>query len=429
MKRGREKTPIHVQSRICGDLTLTLTTKRAQLYRPTQLCRGHFRIDFTPPMDLKSYAHLAIDQDIVLDIFKSPRFIDENGYRVFATHALALSAMNTRATHMYFSIENAQLDEAKEEKNIVANRLRLDLGISYFNERQYKRLQFVPWDRVKDVKASLVGQGISLRRKPREITSSKLYKLLGYYVPEPKSEKAKTYVVGKWVEGDARSRINMRFGSLKESDIIQTYTNRYTGRRFECVGSLSHPDHPDKWSASPDGIVVDIKTGERRVAEFKSSRWSDKFNGYFLPQVYWEMVCAGTTCGDLVKYCELKAVCHVATLQLDTKLYEKIRDLAVKSSVLAKSKDSKGFMSLVHSDPYVALRKELDDIAANLKYESIKVDSIDLNDYIASQNTCATPSDTILESIQKRQSVILVNYNDELIMKQISDYKKLLENK
>ena len=121
-------------------------------------------------------------------------------------------------------------------------------------------------------------------------------------------------------------------------------------------------------------IVVDIETKERRTVEYKASLWTPGFSGYHVPQVMWEIKCTQTTKGDLVKYCDCKKrgilSCRVTTIDFDNDLYNDILALVVASK---KVKNSKEYLKLVHSRPYVDMRERLNTMAANFEYKEIPV--------------------------------------------------------
>lgn len=141
---------------------------------------------------------------------------------------------------------------------------------------------------------------------------------------------------------DAKGRERMKYGRIHEIDAVICYLSAYDPDRiiYECGWYDISPG--GAFGASPDGIIVDGRKtwdaipgwllkcyasgGERDkavlqqidckrgVLEIKVSQSNANMEGYYIPQLYMEMVATNTLWCDLVKLCPQKGECYVYRL-------------------------------------------------------------------------------------------------------------------
>jgi len=404
--------------------------------------KSHYKFQFDKPLCSDTYltiTHLPSKrQDICLNLTSEiNEFVKTDKFFVYETHSISIDMKC-----MYIGLENINLCGHDDQENVHIYRPMFDLGVNFFDKTMYKRLKYIAPDKIAGINASQISQNNPLwTKRAGATTSSSVQKYLGFFVPKPESSwtlQTKSKFTG-WMG------VRVRFGSMKENDMILAYLNKFPNRIFKQTGYTVHPNNPKKWGASPDGIV--IVDGKRRIIEFKASMTGDcKFKGYYIAQVLWEMECLGVELGDLVKYSEkkrntndiAKITCRVATLKQDTALQLEIEKLVEESK---KISDSFEFKKLVHTEKYVNMRKRLDDIAENLAYEDVGVPFNKVSNMYAymkniyqaeiPEQMCGHP---LLKNIEKRQMEIYHALNDgkrhkltNLVFNQIKDYTLLME--
>ena len=433
---------------VVGDVNFDLVSDTEhKMYITLAAGRHHYKIKFTPPLQKDTVAFLNITHnpssryDICINLTsRDAPCIDDDRLVEYETHTLVRKM--DLFPFAYIAIENTQLNWDPSHENIHIYKPVFNLGIEYFDESQYKRLKYIAPDETSDICASLIPQSLPVyTKRSGHITSSGLPKLLGYFVPE--YEKEPKWNMWKREKQTSFSLVRMRFGGLREDDIIIAYLNKYKNRVFEQTGYTTHEDNKDKWGASPDGIIYDKETKKRKTIEFKSSQSDCEFKGYFIPQVLWEMACCKTDEGELVKYYEEKKNdnskvekhCRITVLKEDKELLKDITNLVVKSK---KLRNSVQFMKLVHSKPYVDMRARLDKMADTIAFDDIHIPEEKIqekNRYV--QKRCFNEirqENTVFERIQSQQSVIKHLYEKnksvemkEMIEKQIQMYKDMLK--
>jgi len=336
--------------------------------------KSHYKFQFDKPLCSDTYltiTHMPSKrQDICLNLTSEiNEFIKTDKFFVYETHSISIDMKC-----MYIGLENINLCGYDDQENVYIYRPMFDLGINFFDKTMYKRLNYIAPDKIAGIDASQISQNNPLwTKRAGAITSSSVQKYLGFFVPESDFNwtlQTKNSFTG-WMG------VRVRFGSMKEDDMILTYLNSYPNRIFKQTGYSVHPNNPKKWGASPDGIV--IVDGKRRIVEFKASMTGDcNFKGYYIAQVLWEMECLGVKTGDLVKYSEkkrntndtAKITCRVATIHQDVELQAEIEKLVEESK---KVTDSAKFKKLVYTQKYIDIREKLDNIARNLAYDEINV--------------------------------------------------------
>jgi len=263
-------------------------------------------------------------------------------YLVYPTHQLQVTNATTaphsrdeRVLRLFFRAENNLLYSGGESD--IKLQPALDMGALVlapaFGPR-FRGIEFFPpninpADHGLDIDARDIPQRTTLWFKMRaEVSGSKSYKLMGFWVPSKTSKEGRDWSYDKPEKFSPFQRTRMRFGSLSEDACIAGYLTQYPRRTFTEVGSCSVPlslGYPANWGASPDGLVTDptmtlskipAKFREhlaaypkdanfdytKGVVEFKCSTKKLSLDAYFFPQVYMEMMATNTVWCDLVRY-------------------------------------------------------------------------------------------------------------------------------
>jgi hypothetical protein len=444
---------------IVNDIAFDLSSTNAHIIQVFAMhSKVNYKILFNPLLDptTETFLYLRLTHlpskrsDICLNLTKGDH-TTEGRYKVYETHALHWN--DNGISHMYISIENIQLDGNQDD--VLIYRPVFDFGISFL--KRYVRLNFVPPDKLAGVNPAIIPQHNPLWTKSKgEITSSNVAKYLGYFVPNPLTdEKAKTWNINIKDDFSKWQGARIRFGCIKEIEVVASYINHYPERTFHQTGYTVYPTKGQNWGASPDGIVVD-KNGEKRTIEIKCSSYSASFEGYHIAQVIWQMACLNYDKGDLVKYCEKQnnfnhhptKTCYALTIDRDLSLEKDIMDLVSITQKL----NSKEFLITVYSDKYIAMRKKLDEMAAKAnvalqkKLEDIAtetgVEVIQVQNMSNLENyrsaICNVKFPTLhpkLEELQQRQMEIHCAYQDnrlsefrKLTLEQIAGYVNLMLN-
>ena len=399
----------------------------------------HYKLWFSPP--LKGEAHLKVTDlpsrrtDVCVSLTDGPHLI-EGDYRVYETHALSVDG-----SHMYIALENTQMNGNSDEVRIF--RPVFDWGIAYLE--RFERLSFVPPDKIDNVNAAIIPQHNPLwRKKKGKMTSSSVAKYLGFFVPDPESKwardrkEAETWTLATKKDFSGWSGVRVRFGALKECEVVAAYLKYYKDRTFFETGYTVHPQKPDEWGAAPDGLVVD-ENGETRTVEIKASTANPEFDGYAYAQVVWEMACLDTQKGDLIKYCEkpgndniTTTTCRVATIPRDLALEKRIQEMVSRTRLMG----TKDFKEAVFSQEYRELCEELKQLAKDLKYVDVATSVEDMIQYRADRCMSQLPTKhpKLLELEQRQLELHCAfegNRKDEvrrLVMEQIREYSNLLLN-
>jgi len=456
MKRKNQTTEYYYKSRcIIRDTAFDfISEQNLGQINGKAIYRGkHFKLTFLEallyPNTYLKITHIpSQNSNICINITSdTTSFIKTDKYYVYETHALTLDKKC-----LYIGLENINLLGFDDQENVHIYRPMFDLGIGFFNQENYKRLEYIAPDEIFGIDAFLVPQNIPLySKKAGKITSSSVYKYLGYFIPPP-------YIAGTKRETNwtlqtkdvfiGWKAVRVRIGAMKEDDIILAYLNKYKTRTFNQTGYTVHPQRPKEWGASPDGII--LVDGEKRTIEFKASTLDANFRGHYIAQVIWEMACLDTSCGELVKYCEQKQnnnrfpeiKCRVATIKRDLILQKEIETLVDASKRVI---DSLEFKILMQSSLYINMREKLDEMAQNLEYKEIDVprDEIDkMYSHMKSVYQAEMPKKMyghpLIKDIEDRQMEIfreIITQPDnyckkaklkDLIIEQIKDYTMLV---
>jgi hypothetical protein len=355
--------------------------------------------------------------------------------------------------------------------------------------KRFKGLLWYPPDPEVDVgpiDARQVPQGNPLWFKLRTpVSGSKVCKLLGYFVPDPTSTDSKQaadaaqWSLQKREDFTGWKAVGVRFGRLREHNIVLSYLSYQKHVHFHECGFVPHPDNPEQWGASPDGVFIDPtmdwsqlpketqrdfagyrKTMDctRGAAEFKSSRFNCKFNGYYIGQCIWEMQSLQVMWCDLIRYCERRQRDHTTgtwSVVYECKRIRLFRDAAKERKMLELVKrartveltgNSKAYMALVHSGPYKEMRAEFDQLAQIANQLPDEVCKIPVNTELANKMESykrdlhnldqheLVSLHPAMDRIEQRQADIFAQFQEQdkkeclqLILDQIRDYTELGE--
>lgn len=327
-----------------------------------------------------------------------------DGYCVFPSHALRYDPLKQgHINQILFNIQNMQMRGDNPSPVIV---LDVDFGLELFPKlfpNRFFGLSYVPPTislETLNIDASQVPQRIPLWFKLRgSVSGSTIPSLLGYYTPGPNdSAKKHEQFQNEWIHGKKFTgwqAVNLRFGKSREWNIVMAYLTHYSQRSFSEVGYVTHPENPNEWGASPDGILTDpsvtwedlpdetkeqfkpkdFKRGlTKGAAEFKASRFDCKFRGTHIPQLMWEMMSLSVAWGDLVRYSEvskrlpngnfgLVKTCKSIRFYRDRSKERRLMELVAQAKEIKDSGDINKFLTLVRSPPYVEMRKDFDSLA------------------------------------------------------------------
>ena len=292
----------------------------------------------------------------------------------------------------------------------------MDIGHVFLSDLfgdRYVGLEFFPPDITvmsefgsdsKGIRPEKVPQKTPLWFKLRgQVSGSKAYTLLGFYVPEPGSKEAQGWSIDGPKEFNRWSKLNMRFGTLHEDYMIIAYllAPGHELRRFFEVGWCQAPvekGYSPNWGASPDGLLENpdmrwelipedirkyYKKGDwnitRGVAEFKASRSNCKMQPYYYPQLYMEMIATDTLWADLVRYSETREMepngsWHMVRTCRIFRVYRHKPTEELIVSLLKQSLANKtNLIELVQTQPYQDIRSYFVQLAESAEYREIDV--------------------------------------------------------
>lgn len=318
---------------------------------------------------------------------------------VGASDCMERTTLMDRVYHAYETHTLALIlpEGGEDERTIVAIYFALEdhddgsLSLCVNAESHWMRTRFaprfvpLPWFPY-DVDPTRYGLKVNASRIPQrtplwfkfrgEVTGTKAYTLLGYWVPS--KERDPKWTLNGEREFSAAAQSAMRHGSRSENAAICAYLNARPEATVSAVGwcACSAP-YPRTWGASPDGIISlpggqgdDSPLG---VLEIKTSRTSLSFEPYFLPQIYMEMIATNSEWCDLLRFMPphrariYRVSRHRPTEELIVGLIR--RALATPS---AKLQDT-----LLKGEDWVRAREYCAAVAAQLPYEEIAVQSIE----------------------------------------------------
>lgn len=263
------------------------------------------------------YSHALSDCDPC-----ATRVLMDRKYLVYETYTLAQDTEDAGVTYaLYINIQESA-------------HVRADMTLKWLPQHvkrlKNSTLQFHPWD----VDVTAYGLKLDTRTVPQrtplwfksrgQVTGTKAYMLLGYWVPT-KQEDPNWTLDGEKTFSEFQKR-NMRFGVESEDKALLLYAHHFPHVEIELVGLCKAPPPlPGTWGASPDGILHDTSHTWEDIPEKIRSHWNKEEwehrashgvleikctaqkNGmcmepYYFPQVYMEMICTQTLWADVVRY-------------------------------------------------------------------------------------------------------------------------------
>lgn len=410
------KTPQGQQRTISGDVWFELESPQQTRFVVRNLCNSSFsygndvvffEVEFEPPLeeDTVSQSMLRIGSihkaDHVFFLPIMPPNQDHHPvsfphadpipitYWIFETHAVRYRYLKTKSTNvtrtvvssMEFSLENNQTSQR------TPSTFKIEMGLDptfhilplLLGKERYVGTHFFPLDPDVDIGKAISTELIP-QRTPRwyglrgEVGGSTVSKLLGFW---PYSSSSSF---------DAKKQNQMRFGRIREMDLLLIYMHNLSENAvFHEKGWLQHYGHSD-WGCSPDGYIVEPETPAdavsvkiqaaypdlditKGVVEFKASFFTRKMEAYFIPQVYWEMMCCGTMWGDLVRYMERNGrVGSVVKKLIECFAYRIHRNPKVEAVLVArveeaykvlKTQGEEALAQLVQQAHFVSFRERL----------------------------------------------------------------------
>lgn len=334
-------------------------------------------------------------------------------YQVYETYALG---QDTETTHsMYFQI--VQDSKNKHNEECSKYRMCVDMTLSWLPKHitHFERgVKFFPYD-VDPTKYGLklnttqIIQKTPIWFKVRgEVSGTKAYQLLGFWVPTEKEDPAWT------LDGDhvfsEQSKANMRFGSESEDKGLLTYAlNSKNISKIQLAGWCNAPPSaglPTGWGASPDGLVCEpshtwseipesirkfyedslsvspLASGSERnkfdptlgVLEIKSSPTKLSFEPYFFPQVYMEMIATHRIWCDLVRYTPTKI-----------RVYRIYRHKPTEDTLISLWKNARkrvdNLRKTIQEEPYVKMRNYFKELAKSLTFTEIPTNRTEIKAY------------------------------------------------
>ena len=331
-------------------------------------------------------------------------------YRVYETHQLITERSDVLTVFgLYIQLINTDTSSSLASPHICP---MVDMPLWWFDNNmgkdRYKDTIFFPYD----IDPAVYGLKIDMRTIPQrtplwfkargEVSGTKAYLFIGFFVPTEKEDPGWTIDGGGTVPIDAFQRSRMRFGSMGEEEASILYMLHRPQVRINMVGWCNVPTYmklPSNWGCSPDGTIFDPSMSATKIPEFiwdlmseqektwdfkrgaleiKSSKNSLKFNAYYLPQVYMEMICTETVWCDLVRYTRKRITdmngCwvtrHVA------RVYRIFRHKPTEEKLIQlwkyAVKNKKRLREVVFTDPaFVQFRQYLHDMADTLPYTEI----------------------------------------------------------
>jgi len=280
-------------------------------------------------------------------------------YTIYPAHQLKLSKNRTQVDTIYITIVDVTTDVAAR---------RPTYQIAARPAVPHPRIVPCKWF-PPDIEPAVYGIKIDPKTVPQrspmwwklrgELTGSKTYSLLGWFMPAERNAPKEVF--------SKASKANMRLGSVSEALIVENYLKLYPDRIFHEVGwcDAPRPEYPKGWGASPDGWVevpgAQGAPGTTIAMEFKTSRNKISMEGYFIPQVYMEMISLEVNHCDLIRYCVSRDVAHIYHIKRDPELEDRL----IQLWKLALHHPS--LYDLVRTPQFVQMRDELNAMAREWK--------------------------------------------------------------
>lgn len=338
-------------------------------------------------------------------------------YLIFETHQLiterpiagnGTSDENISISGLFIQLVNVDTSASLSNPRIQP---AVDMALSWFEQvmgpERFNDTIFFPYDidpakyNIK-VDLSTIPQRTPLWFKARGFGGTKAYRALGFYVPTAEEDGGWTFDGGDTKPMDAFQKSRMRFGALAEDEASVLYMLARPQVKISMWGWCKTPPSmklPTSWGCSPDGTVYDPSMSAAKIPEsiwsllsdtekgwdvckgaleIKSSKNSLKFNAYYLPQVYMEMICTETLWCDLIRYSPKRitdmqgrwVTKHVA------RVYRVYRHKPTEEKMIQLWKyaldHKKQLQEIVFKDAaFIEFRKYLETVAENLSYTEI----------------------------------------------------------
>ena len=354
-------------------------------------------------------------------------------YFEFVTHVCKMDTETVGLVQiLYVTLENEQL---RGDNPTPIWRPAFNLSLGFFE--RYQGLPFFPPDTPLDeaVDLSQIPQnsGYPITHKPAGgITSSRVPKLLGFY-PGPDNFNG-------W-----RSAA-IRFGRISEAKAALTYLNHHEDYIFKETGFISLENGGILDGAMCDGLITSA-AGDQFPVEFKASRSNCNFEAAHLCQVVWQMA-TGFPYADLVRYCERQIKdprtntwCTSYECR-EIRLYRHPETETRIIQLCQQAHGSKQLDQLTQTEPYVQMRQQLENLAAQANKDAkiVPVDKELLDrlaqykeDVMSTQNMDNVTAHPLMDRIEQRQSRIFAAFYDDdkdaLVKEcceQIRDYTEFL---
>jgi len=227
-------------------------------------------------------------------------------YYVFETHTI-------RFQEKYVCDIIIELDDEYRPK--------IDMNLFWVRQfNRYKHLSFFPPDLdLKKLNLNINLREISPRcslaiKSKSSISGTKAYTLVGFFVPSKIEDPDWKYDVPKIFTKAEKDR--MQNGVDLEDVAIYFYLMSFGNTQYSQIGWCKAPQLPHGSGALPDGLIYDpdaevseeilnwYPTLNRKqgVMEVKCSEKYLFMEAYYYPQIYMEMISAGTMWCDLVRF-------------------------------------------------------------------------------------------------------------------------------
>jgi hypothetical protein len=306
-----------------------------------QFSRGHdmvfYKLNISPPLPIEYWQDCALLRGNLRRQRMTPLFSvnlddqvcveecvqEQYHYFRYPTHDICVmvdpKSGATCASYVLLCVENNQISSKEGAAPIL--QLRVDMGeffLQHAYSKRYIGLPYLPLNVNMLPGLAFTAAQVQQRtpywiglRLTMAVSGTKANKFGAGYFPE--DEKLATGA------DEARKQSMMRIGRVSETSLLITYLENHPTHIFYEQGFVPFPGE-QTWGVSPDGLALDPhltwesypkKTKEQygsfvdptRIAlEFKCSLYSDKFPDYYIPQVYWEMICLGCAQGKLLRY-------------------------------------------------------------------------------------------------------------------------------
>lgn len=417
--------------------------------------RVYYEIVFDPPLE-KIYAtsttfeviHIEskrIDTRVVVlppsDQDQCPvSYGNDLKYIEFNTHTVRVQ--DDSVYNMFICLLNSQL-RGDISTPILVPDFNYNLGFfpKMFPDR-FEGLPFYPYNiDLGEMDLTKIPVMIPIPNKPMGgLTGSQVPKLLGYYASANPEDNAFT----GW------KAAAVRFGTMMEPISILLYMASHPEYKYKEPGWWPFKDSiaDGTWT---DGIITDTD-GNVFGLECKASQNNANFEGSHIAQCIWSMACGDTPWHDLVKYGQKSIrvdniwsklpVCRETRIMRNKDKEEEIISLCFRAK---QCKNHQEFLTLIATDPYINMRKYLDNMAekANSEYHKsieIREDMIqELHEYknnaILSQEQKCVGLHPVLNRIEKRQANMFALFQEEDKEKfrreacdQLKDYSELIKD-